>query len=445
MVKKRVTEFQKKFNKVVHFLSVDIWRMSLKDLSIWKTLLIRQLRIVLLAFRGIRDDKVLLRAPALTFYSIFSIIPAVALALGIAQGFGLEMYVEQQLRIALAGREEILHWLLELTKSFLSQFDGGTLAFAGLLILLYTITMLLVNMEKSFNEIWQVSKGRPWSRKFTDYFAMMFIAPLFFIMAGVATVYLNTQIHTASGTLINPLLIILVRMLPYILIWSVLTLLYIVMPNTSVQFSSALIAGIISGTIFQLVQWAYITFQIGATTHNTLYGSFAALPLLLLWMQVSWIVVLFGAELSYANHNVDKYEFEAETKSISHFNKKILSLYILNLLVKNFQKGEAPSTPGGISKILQIPDSLVRSILNDLEAVGLVNETRTDHTKKSAYQPAIDIHIISIKTVLERLDKKGMDVLIAKPSPALDTIKKSLQDFYAILEKSDQNQLLKDL
>ncbi|MGM0689775.1 MAG: winged helix-turn-helix domain-containing protein [Bacillota bacterium] len=155
--------------------------------------------------------------------------------------------------------------------------------------------------------------------------------------------------------------------------------------------------------------------------------------------------MLFGAELSYTNLNVDKYKFEAETKSISPFNKKILMLYILKLLVKNFQKGEAPSTPGEISKNLQIPDSLVRSILNDLEAVGLVSETRTDHTKKSAYQPAIDIHIIRNKNVLERLDKKGMDVLIARPSPALNTIKTSLQDFYAILEKSDQNKLLKDL
>ena len=445
MVKKRVTEFQNWFNKVVHFLSVDIWRVSFKDLSLGKTLLIKQLRILILAFRGTREDKVLLRAPALTFYSIFSIIPAVALAFGIAQGFGLEMYVEQQLQIALAGREEVLSWLMELTETFLRQFDGGTLAVVGLIILLYTITMLLVNMEKSFNEIWQVSKGRPWTRKFTDYFAMMFIAPLFFIMAGVATVYLNTQIHEVSGAILNPLLLILVRILPYILIWTVLTLLYIVMPNTNVQFSSALIAGIISGTIFQFVQWAYITFQIGATTYNTLYGSFAALPLLLLWMQVSWIVVLFGAELSYAYHNVDKYEFEAETKNISPFNKKILSLYVLKLLVKNFQKGEAPLTPEEVSKTLQIPNSLVRSILNNLEVVGLVSETRTDHTKKSAYQPAIDIHTISIKMVLERLDKQGMDVLIAKSSPALDAIKNTLQEFYTLLEQSERNKLLKDL
>ncbi len=445
MVKKRISDFQSKVKETVHFISVDIWRMPLKDLSFGKTFLITQLRILLLALRGVREDKVMLRAPALTFYSIFSIVPAVALAFSIARGFGLEMYVERQLKIALAGQEDVLHWVMELTESFLHQFNGGALAVSGLAILLYTITMLLVNMEKSFNEIWQVSRGRPWSRKFTDYFVMMLIAPLFMIMAGVATVFLQTQAQEINSFILSPLLLILIRFLPYILVWSVFTILYMVMPNTGVQFKSALIAGIIAGTMFLFVQWVYITFQVGATAYSTIYGSFAAFPLLLLWMQVSWIVVLLGAELSFANHNVDNYEFEAETKNMSPFNKKILSLYIMQLLVCNFKKGAPPLTPEQVSKTLQIPNSLVRNILNDLEAVNLVNATRTDQSKKSAYQPAIDIHTISIKMAVERLDNKGKDVLIAKPSPALDTLKRTLHQFYDLIEQSDKNKLLKDL
>lgn len=445
MVKKKITDIFRAIDKASHFVTVGIWRVPLKDLSPRKTFLIKQLRIFVLAVRGVREDKVLLRAPALTFYSIFSIVPIAALAFGIAKGFGLEMYLERQLASALAGRDEVFHWVMDLTESFLRQTHGGTVATVGLLILLYTVTMLLVNIEESFNDIWQVGKARTWSRRFSDYFSMMFLAPLFLIMASVATVYLNTQLQEGEHTILSPILLFLVRMIPFILIWTIFTLLYIIMPNTRVKFSSALIAGIIAGSLFQFVQWAYIAFQIGAARYGAIYGSFAALPLLLLWMQVSWIVVLFGAELSYAYHNVDKYEFEAETKNISPFNKKILSLYVLKLLVKNFQKGEAPLTPGEVSKTLQIPNSLVRSILNNLEVVGLVSETRTDHTKKSAYQPAIDIHTISIKMALERLDKQGMDVLIAKSSPALDAIKNTLQEFYTLLEQSERNKLLKDL
>ncbi len=445
MVKKKITDIFRAIDKASHFVTVGIWRVPLKDLSPRKTFLIKQLRIFVLAVRGVREDKVLLRAPALTFYSIFSIVPIAALAFGIAKGFGLEMYLERQLASALAGRDEVFHWVMDLTESFLRQTHGGTVATVGLLILLYTVTMLLVNIEESFNDIWQVGKARTWSRRFSDYFSMMFLAPLFLIMASVATVYLNTQLQEGEHTILSPILLFLVRMIPFILIWTIFTLLYIIMPNTRVKFSSALIAGIIAGSLFQFVQWAYIAFQIGAARYGAIYGSFAALPLLLLWMQVSWIVVLFGAELSFANQHVDNYEFETETKNISPFNKKVLALYILQLIISNFQKGEKPLTADNISNTLQMPNSLVRKILNELNAVHLVSETETSQSKEKGYQPAIDIHAISIKMVIDRLEHQGMDVLIAKPSPALDTLKASLSRFYDMIDRSNENRLLKDL
>ncbi len=444
-MKKKFLKYLQAVEKIAHFIRVDIWRVPIKELSPARNFLITQLRVLILALRGVSEDKILLRAPALTFYSLFSIVPIAALAFAIAQGFGLEMYLERQLRAALAGREEVFHWLMELTETFLEGIHGGTVAAFGLIILLYTITMLLTNIEKSFNEIWQVGRGRPLSRKLSDYFAMMFVVPLFFIVASVATVYLNTQLEAVSSTILNPLLLLSVRLIPYVLIWTLFTILYMVMPNTSVRFSSALVAGIIAGTIFQLVQWAYVAFQVGVARYGAMYGSFAALPLLMIWMQVSWIVVLFGAELSYANHNVASYEFEAETKNISPFNKKILTLYILHLLVTNFKKGGNPITPEQVSTVLQIPNSLVRNILNDLTAVNLASETNTGYSKISAYQPAIDINLISIKMVLERLDHRGMDVLIAKPSSTLNTLKNALHDFYALIERTDKNKLLKDL
>ncbi len=444
-MKSRISQVFEAVNRALQFVRNDIWRMPLKELPRRKMFLIKQLRILILAVRGFRDDQVLLRAPALTYYSMFSIVPVAALAFGIAKGFGLEMYVERQLESALAGREEVFNWVMEITQSFLRGTHGGAVALVGLFILIYTITMLLLNIETSFNEIWQVSKSRSLSRKFSDYFAMMFIAPLFFIMASAATVYLNTQVQEADFALLNPLLIFLVSLIPYVLIWMIFTILYMVMPNTNVKFSAALPAGIIAGTLFQLIQWGYIAFQIGAARYGAIYGSFAALPLLLLWMQVSWIVVLFGAELSFANQHVDNYEFEAESKNISPFNKKLLALYILQLLVHRFQQGEKPIAPDDISNSLHIPNSLVRIILNELEDVGLVSQVDISHSKRSAYQPAVDITKISIKTVLKKLDHHGMDVLIAKPSPILDQLKKALSSFHRHMGESEENKLLKDI
>jgi membrane protein len=444
-MRSRISKMFDSFNRALHFVRNDIWRMPLKELPRRKMFLIKQLRILILAVRGFREDQVLLRAPALTYYSMFSIVPVAALAFGIAKGFGLEMYVERQLQSALAGREEVFNWVMEITQSFLRGTHGGTVALVGLFILIYTITMLLLNIETSFNEIWQVSKSRPLARKFSDYFAMMFIAPLFFIMASAATVYLNTQIQEADYALLNPLLVFLVNLIPYVLIWMIFTILYMVMPYTNVKFYAALPAGIIAGTLFQLIQWSYITFQIGAARYGAIYGSFAALPLLLLWMQVSWIVVLFGAELSFANQHVDNYEFEAETKHISPFNKRILALYILHLLVHRFQQGLKPVASDDISNILYIPNSLVRIILNELEDIGMVSQVDISNSKRSAYQPALDINMISIKTVLEKLDHHGMDVLIAKPSPILDQLKEALSSFHRHIGESEENKLLKDI
>ncbi len=431
--------------KAAQFILVDIWRVHSRGLAPGKSFLLNQLRIFILAIRGMQEDKILLRAPALTFYSLFSIVPAAALAFGIAQGFGLDQYLEMQLQAALVGREEVYYWLMEITEKLLVEIQRGTLAAFGLFILIYTIAMLLNNIEKSFNEIWQVSRGRPLSRKFSDYFAMMFIVPLFFILASVSTVYLNTRVEELNGAIIDPLLLFIIRLTPYLIIWILFTLLFMVMPNTRVRFTSALAAGIISGTAFQVAQWGYIAFQIGAARYGTMYGSFAALPLLMLWMHVSWIIVLFGAELSYANHNVDSYEFDTETSNISPFNKKILSLYILQLLVANFQAGVGPSIPAQVSRTLHIPNTLVRTILNDLVDAGLINAVRTEADKESSYQPALDINKISIKTALERLELRGSDALVAKPSMTLKTLKKALHDFYDLIEQSDQNKLLKDL
>ncbi len=444
-MKKTIHRYLHIIKKTVHFLTVGIWQIPLKSLSPGKSFLLNQLRILIIAFRGVKEDNLLLRAPALTFYSLLSIVPFATLSFGIAQGFGLEMYLERQLKEALAGQEEVYFWIMELSETLLQEIHRGTVAIFGLLLLMYTVTMLLSNIEKSFNEIWQVKRGRPLSRKISDYFAMMFIAPLLFVISGVTTVYLTTRIEQISIAILNPLLLIFVQLIPYILIWSLFTLLYMVMPNTRVQFSSALIAGVVAGTIFQLIQWGYVTFQIGAARYGTMYGSLAALPLLMVWMQASWVVILFGAELSFANHHVESYEFETETRNISPFNKKILAIYILHLVVRNFKKGEKPVTPKQISSALQIPNTMVRKLLNDLGAVNLVSETRTEHSKESAYQPAVDPNMISIKMALERLEHNGTDRLVAKPSPTLETIKSSLEEFYSLIEKSNHNKLLKDL
>jgi membrane protein len=448
--KKPENKYWLKLKKLIRFINQDVWRIPLAELSPRKSFLIRQLRIFIIAFRGFSEDKIFLRAAGLTYYSLLGIIPVVGLAFGIAKGFGLESYVEQQLALMFSGREEIFMWIMSFTQSLLQMTSGGMIAGVGLVILLYTIMIVLSYIEDSFNDIWQIKSGRPWSRKFSDYFAMMFIAPLFLILSGTATVFLGTQVSEFTDSMfffsvLSPVMLFLARLVPYLLIWIMFLIIYIVMPNTNVRFSSALIAAIIAGTMFQLAQWGYVYFQVGVSRYNAIYGSFAALPLLMFFMQISWLIVLFGAEISYANQNVEHYEFEAETQYISPYNKKLLSLYVLHLIIQYFVRGEKPLVSEEIADQLHIPHKLVRSILYDLAEVQLLTEAKTDHPKEVAFQPGMDINQISIRYVIEKLDQKGTDKLIAKESKELDILKDTLARFSELLEESKGNYLLKDL
>jgi membrane protein len=332
-MKKMIKLFKNLIDQTLALVTKVLWPDDIDQLSPFKAFLIRQLRILFLALESALQNKIIILAPALTFFSVLSIVPAAALALGVAKGFGLERYLEQQLQVALTGREAVLDWVIEITGTFFSQIDGGVVAVAGVGILIYTILMLLAIVEKIFNQIWQVKYGRTMLQRFRDYSAIIILGPLLLIASGVVSVFITTSIQLLGGSLLNPFLLFLLRLMPYLLIWMLFTLLYLVMPNTRVHFLPALITGIIAGTTFQVIQWAYLTFQIGAVGLGLVYGSFATFPLLLIWMQVSWMVVLLGAELAHAAQNIELYRYGSAPIKISPYNNLLLSLYILALLM----------------------------------------------------------------------------------------------------------------
>lgn len=476
---KKLNAFYNKIRSLVKFFERDIWKIPLKDLSPRKSFLFKQARIFILALRGFTEDKVQLRASSLTYFTLLSVVPVFALAFGIAKGFGLDAFLEKQLLSAFSGKEEVIGYILSFSDSLLETTSGGMIAGIGMVILLYTIMQVLSNIESSFNDIWQINKSRSFSRKISDYFAMMFIAPVFFILSSGATVFLSTQIINLSEQVaiigfFSPVIMFFIKLVPYILIWIMLIILYMVMPNTRVKFGSALIAALIAGTLLQLVQWGYVSSQIGVSKYNAIYGSFAALPLLLIWLQISWLVILFGAEISFANQNVEHYELEIEAEHMSPYYKKLLALMIMNLVVKRFEVGETALTSTQIAHELDVPIKLTRKVIDDLEDVHLITKTqgykkkedyqkvarkflselddatfirevREEKIKEDAYQPAFDINKITFKYVLDKLEHIGLDVSITNKSETQEKLLKILETFNETIEKLPENKLMKDI
>jgi len=217
------------------------------------------------------------------------------------------------------------------------------------------------------------------------------------------------------------------------------------LPNTKVNFRSGVLAGIIAGTIYQIFQLGYINLQIGVARYNAIYGSFAALPLFLIWLQVSWLIVLLGAEISFSHQNVNTYEFEPDCHRMSHSFKKLLSLRIVHLLVKHFSEGGKLWNETDISRTLEIPIRCVRQILYELVESGIISEIRLKEDRVIAYQPALNTDAMTIKYVMDRLEEHGIDDIPIAQSQELKNIRESLKALANHIEKSPANVYLKDI
>jgi membrane protein len=381
---------------------------------------------------------------------MLSVVPVVAMTLGISIMVGIEKNLVNYLNMQFAGQQEVLDWIIKFAHSFLENTKGGLIAGIGAIILLWSVMNVFANIESSFNAIWQVRKGRSWFRKFSDYISMLIIAPILLVSSSSATVFISTILKQLASDvaiieMVSPLLFFLIKLIPYVLIWLLLTMVFMVMPNTKVNFKSAFFAGIISGTMFVFVQWIYIHFQVGVSKYNAIYGSFAALPLFLVWLQMSWLIVLFGAEVSFAVQNVEKYEFEPDTHDLSSYSWKVLILMVAHLLIKNFAKGEKAMVAEEISKKLEIPIRTIRDIIYKLVDSNIISEINTQHEKEKAYQPAQDISNLSVRYILNAIDHSGTDKILAIASTEKDQIIKILNDFDIAIQNSNGTILLKDI
>lgn len=386
----------------------------------------------------------------MTFYSLLSVVPVAAMAFGIAKGFGFERALEKQLLEKLQGQEEVVTRIINFAHSLLETTKGGIIAGAGVAILFWTVIKVLGNIESSFNLIWGIKKPRSLARKFSDYLSIMLICPILFIMSSSITVVITSQVKLVTQKIallgaISPVIFLILKLLPYCVIWILFTFVYIFMPNTKVNFKSGILAGIVAGTIYQIVQWTYISLQIGVARYGAIYGSFAALPLFLIWLQVSWLIVLFGAEISFAHQNVETYEFEPDCLQASYSFKKLLALRVVQLCVKNFSKGERPWTATQISHALETPIRLVHQILYELVDSGVISETKVGKNEDVAYQPARDIEALTLKNVIDMLEQRGSDNIPVAQSKELDKLSDSLKNFSDVIEKLPANIALKDI
>ena len=497
----RIERWGEKVRELIHFLTYGIWRSDPDSISNKRNILYNATKTIILTVRNIKELNIPDSARSLRYRTILSIVPLLAVLFAIARGFGIEnilessifnlfssngeeseiTYIETEATDTLAlsadyfnetdtvalgetsdsggivfaeeataeGRtREFLDLLFSLIENSLEEAKGGGLfAGIGVILLLYTIMLLFNNIEKIFNQIWQVRKGRSIGRKITDYTAMVILMPILFILVNALNILSYPENQTLKIIyILYPFIPQLIGIVPYVVIIMLFTALYKFVPNTKVKFQNALIAGAIAGVAFQIFQLIFLSGQLWITRNNAIYGTFAAIPLMLLWIQFSWFLTLIGAEISYAAQNIGKFSFEKETRNISRRYKDFFTLIITSEIVKRFADEKTPLTAEQLSERCKSPSRLTNNILDNLLELNIVSATVSpEDEKETAFQPAVDIQLISVNYLMSKLDKSGSEDFKIDTQGDFHKHWKALVESRMYIYESSEDVLLKDL
>lgn len=435
--------------QVRQFFSFDIWHIQIDEQSTYKRWLLKGGRILIITFSEFKKDSIHEKASNLTYFTLLSIVPVIAMAFGISKGIGLEKLLEKELGILFKGQEEVLTYVLDFASKMIDSTNGGIVTGIGLVTLIYTVMRLLSTIELTFNVIWRTKKSRPILRKLTDYMSVMILGVLLVVLSGSATVFIATEIQKLAHDVglfseLKSGVLFLINLVPYTFIWLLLFLLYLIFPNTRVKVVPALIAGILAGTAFQLTQQGFITFQFAFARYNTIYGSLALFPLFMIYLQLSWFIVLLGAELSYAMQHASSWTPANENLKLSLVHKKKIMLLIMYQIVKRFIDQEKPMTVKELTKRGSVPYQFIREICYELEKAKLISRLDSDK-EEDRYQPAFDIQQMDIVTVLNKYESEGLGKFHKTTSKTFLAIEKSIAEMGDLLSQSKSNILLKDL
>ena len=396
--------------RAIVFVTGDIWHVRGEEQGLGHRMS-ELLRILILASRGFNGNKLVVIASALTYFTLLAFVPFVSIILGIAKAFNAQDYIQNELFAHFTGHTEVLNFVFDLVDRVLSTATNGVVVGIGLVFIFWSLWAIVNNMERAFNIIWEIPKGRKFYRKITDLFASILILPLLLILTSGLSIYIRTAVSSANWLqALSPFVHFLVKLAPFFVSFLLFTLMYIIVPNTKVRFKNASIAGLLAGFGFQIFQYIFISGQLWVNRYNAIYGSFAAIPILLLWLQTTWIIILFGAEITFASQNVRNFYFEKEVLDISHRYRYFLVMLIMSVICDRFEKGEKPLSANERSVQHHIPARLTNRILNRLLDVKLISETRDEESRGEVlYQPALDIHQITTGLVFEKYFEIGSD------------------------------------
>ena len=408
MAEKEKGKLKKLVEDFKEFVTKDIWSFDFYQKGPLRRAIGNTVKVVVIAVRTFLDDKVMTKAAALTYSTLFAIVPILALIFAVARGFGFENIVTGLIQKGLAEDNETLTSVMQFIDGYMQYVSSGAFIGLGLLFLLVSVYSLADGIETNLNGIWHVKQNRGMGRKITDYFSLILLIPIGIICLSGMSVLTSKILSRMEGfVLLGGFVQFLIIALPYLVAGFILTGFYMFMPNTKVKFSHAIIPGFIAGCLFQILQNLYFDGQLSLSSYNQIYGGFAALPLFLFWLNISWAIILFGCELAYVSQNNDSFNYFKEPDKISRRHEDFYCLMVMAYICKRFKNHKPALTRKELADELHIPLRYVVSSLDALNEAGLLETVLQNDEREPAYVPATDSQSITVVKVLSAINCTG--------------------------------------
>ena len=306
---KRITH---KTYRLKRFIRDDIWTLELEDLSKAKARFVKYLKVMMITIKTFSSEKIGFQAVALSFFSTMSVVPFIAIVFTITGGFGLADKLKEFLYGYFNNSQQTIDMVLGFAQNIIDTAQSSLMGLISALLFLWIVIWMMMNVERVFNNVWKVQKSRNLFRRLSVIIAMLIVSPfIILVFFGGSFVYshalsylgLDVESFSVFKTILSWVLFAVVATFTF-------SAMYKFIPNSPVDYGSALRAAVYSGAAFTIMQYLYLETQVFVTRLNGIYGAFAAVPLFMIWINIGWFIILIGAELSYAFQHVDSYNIE---------------------------------------------------------------------------------------------------------------------------------------
>ncbi len=420
-------------------VSKYIWQVDIASLGRAKAVLIRSSRIIYLVVRDLLDGQLSLRAMSLVYTTMLSLVPLLAVTFSVLKAFGVHNQIEPMLRNMLIALGPKGAEITSKVVGFVENTKVGVLGSVGLVLLIYFVVSLVQKVEGNLNFIWRVSQPRGVAQRFSEYISVILVGPvLVFAALGVIASISSTALvqRLLSVEAIGTIAYLTGRLIPYVLVCAAFTFFYVFIPNTRVRLRSAMVGGTVAGVLWATVGWLFASFVATSGKYAAIYSSFAVLVLFMIWLYVSWYILLIGAQIAYYHQHPQASGVRAQWRyALAGSMRERLALLIMYFVGYNHYFNKPAWTTETLAAQLGLETEPVQTMLAELVQDGFLVQT-ADETV--GYVPARDIETITLKGLLDAIRGSDRQVSYAE---SIAHVVPQLDDIMAGIDKAIGNAL----